>query len=422
MAPQEKFLKLRKILGVGIRAAFLMGLSINSIANTIMVDDDGQECPDAQFSTIQAAVDAAPPNGSKIRVCPGIYDEQVVVEKPVRIKGDNGAIIMPSGMVANTTNLITGNDIAAAIVVRNTERVILQGLTIDTLNNGIVVDESTCGPGLMGVLFQDSSGQVHKMAIRNLILENQEVICESGHGIFVQTSDEGVSNVKISGNSIHDYQKGGIVANGEGTKVQIVGNMISGAGPISSAAANGIQVAFGAEGLVKLNTVADNLFADCESAETCSFAASSILVFDADKVNVFQNTFGNAQINAFAIGDNYKVKSNQIHHSQIFDGILVVGNGNQIQNNRIFNSAQTAVHIASGDNNKIISNAINEATTGISIDDGLGNMFNANRINNTLTKISQPEAEIVPLAIPLVDEEIPQLPGSDILSKAKPSL
>lgn len=45
---------------------------------TLVVDDNGAECPGAPFSSIQAAVNAAAP-GDTISVCPGTYNENVNV-------------------------------------------------------------------------------------------------------------------------------------------------------------------------------------------------------------------------------------------------------------------------------------------------------------------------------------------------------
>ena len=46
--------------------------------NMLIVDDDLRDCPNAQFTSIQAAVDAAPA-GAKIKVCAGTYVEQVTI-------------------------------------------------------------------------------------------------------------------------------------------------------------------------------------------------------------------------------------------------------------------------------------------------------------------------------------------------------
>ena len=54
---------------------------------TLVVDDDGLQCAQPDFSTIQAAVDAAE-TGTLIRVCPGLYAEQVSVAKSLTIRGE----------------------------------------------------------------------------------------------------------------------------------------------------------------------------------------------------------------------------------------------------------------------------------------------------------------------------------------------
>ncbi|MEW5855352.1 MAG: right-handed parallel beta-helix repeat-containing protein [Myxococcota bacterium] len=52
-----------------------------------MVDDDGEDCDDADFTTIQDAVDAAF-DGDTIRVCEGTYPETVLIDKRLRLRGE----------------------------------------------------------------------------------------------------------------------------------------------------------------------------------------------------------------------------------------------------------------------------------------------------------------------------------------------
>src|SRR5687768_7303643 len=57
-------------------------------AAAIYVDDDRQQCPGAQFTSIQAAVAAAPPY-TTIYVCPGLYNETVNVPKTLTLIGSS---------------------------------------------------------------------------------------------------------------------------------------------------------------------------------------------------------------------------------------------------------------------------------------------------------------------------------------------
>src|SRR3979411_2981206 len=52
----------------------------------LLVDNDHAQCPNAQYTTIQSAVDAAPA-GATINVCPGTYPETVRINKPLTVRG-----------------------------------------------------------------------------------------------------------------------------------------------------------------------------------------------------------------------------------------------------------------------------------------------------------------------------------------------
>jgi Right handed beta helix region len=66
---------------VGIDSAPAIALPDPPPGTTLIVDDDDMQCPNATFTTINQAVAAALP-GDTIKVCPGIYRENVVVDKP----------------------------------------------------------------------------------------------------------------------------------------------------------------------------------------------------------------------------------------------------------------------------------------------------------------------------------------------------
>jgi Periplasmic copper-binding protein (NosD)/WD40-like Beta Propeller Repeat len=58
---------------------------------TLVVDDDASQCASADFTSIQRAVDAAQP-GDLIRVCAGLYPENVTINKPLALKADPDTI------------------------------------------------------------------------------------------------------------------------------------------------------------------------------------------------------------------------------------------------------------------------------------------------------------------------------------------
>ena len=59
----------------------------------------------------------------------------------------------------------------------------------------------------------------------------------------------------ISGNTLFNYQKTGILANGQGTTVVITDNSAEGQGPVNYIAQNGIQIGYGADASIMGNTV-----------------------------------------------------------------------------------------------------------------------------------------------------------------------
>src|SRR5580700_1956664 len=157
----------------------------------LVVDDDKVECPNAGFTRIQDAIDAASP-GDEIHICKGIYVEQVAIRKSLKIDADNGAILIPSAMQANTTSLFDSAPIATALLVADTTGVSISGLTVDGVNSGI----SQCAPDLIGITFQNASGELDRTAVRNFKLTASLNGCQSGTGIFIQSGNGGVSKVE----------------------------------------------------------------------------------------------------------------------------------------------------------------------------------------------------------------------------------
>ncbi|MDP8982448.1 MAG: right-handed parallel beta-helix repeat-containing protein [Acidobacteriota bacterium] len=330
----------------------------NKDGKTLIVDDDKVQCPTATFIRIQDAVNAAS-NGDTIRVCAGTYKEQVTISKSLTINGDNGAIVMPSPVVANTSSLVSGMSIAAVILAMNAPGVNLSGLIVDGSANGI----HACGPDLIGIYYRNASGTVQKNTVRNMKLGPGLEGCQSGQGIFVQ-SVLGKSKVTIDTNSVHDFLKNGITGNEPGTSLTVLRNVVTGLGPTTGAAQNGIQIGFGATGTVDSNIVANHVWSPCVSVNVCEFSATDILVFQSDGIEITRNIAGRSQGGVFVVGNNSNVHDNTVFDTLVFDGIGFQGNNNKASNNTVTKSDESGIFVF-GNNNKVTGNTIQDAPIGV---------------------------------------------------------
>lgn len=384
-------------------------------------------CKDlATYPGIQLAVNSVPA-GSTIYVCPGTYAEQVMITKNLTLIGvganglsgasavgaNNPVIVSPAGgVVANASDLYDGSPIAAQIAVISPTitpiRVNLSSVAIDGSNNQL----TGCGTDLVGIYYQNANGTINETATRFQELAPNLFGCQDGLAIYVESGygTGGTATVTIEYNSVHDYDKNGITADGSGTVAAITGNYVVGIGATPLIAQNGIQVSDGATGSVKNNTVTDDVYISPEGGPY--YSATGILLYDSGTLSagiaVNGNTVSNAQGGIVAYGDSFGtadnnvVSSNKVTTSPAagpyqLDGIDLCSNNNTATLNTVFNSSGSGVHIdssctestgASGNNTTVTKNIINEGCAGVLLGNGTGNTVggtgNLNTIYNTV--------------------------------------
>ncbi len=335
------------------------------------------------YTTIQAAVTASTA-GTIIEICPGNYPEQVAIGKNLTLVGvgntsQDAAVILPpaGGMVQNATDVSNSDPIAAQIFVQYAT-VSISNLTVDGTGNGLV---NSCPLDFDGILFQNASGTVNHVAVRNQLLGDVQGGCLTGDPIFVETGNSYTSTVTVENSSVHNYNRNGITGRYAGTTLNVIASYIQGAGPLGSgyAAQNGIELAYGAKGKITANTVIDNSYVGP------TYGASSILLYGAEEnssITVTANTLGNSQIPiglySNGVSGQYNngvtVTGNKIFGTPTFDAIDVCSNGNTVTGNTIFNSAESGVHLdascgGTGQNNNALSNTIVESACAGVLDD-----------------------------------------------------
>ncbi len=266
-------------------------------------------------------------------------------------------ILVPDGFTLNGAgHTITAIDpslghFVGGVVSNGGAAANVKNLTITT--SGLV---NVCDAGanrLRGILYDGASGAVTNNTVLNI---NQGASgCQEGNGIEVRNfgSSPVRNRLRIENNTVLNYQKTGIVANGN-VDANITDNVVGGAGPVGYIAQNGIQVGFGATASVMRNQVSGNSYTGS------STVSGGILVvggpfYGGDfcvGVQIVQNTGMNNDVGVFlsqldasgnapATATNIKVVNNTLSNSAVTNGFVYqagvsdVGNNDKIIANRI---------------------------------------------------------------------------------------
>jgi hypothetical protein len=281
----------------------LLGLSVVTaprpvLAATLVVDDDGQATPSdcegngVVFGTIQAAVNAAA-QGDKIRVCPGTYDEQVVIKKDdltVRGAGTASTVIRPLAVVPNSINIF-GNSVAGAIVVEGATNVKIGNLMIDGSgadSGASLVPPCTLLPFYVGIYYRNSSGALDNARITGI---TSATACA-----FAVRAE--VAEVSVTKSVFDRYGVSGIACAGPDTHCTIVGNKIEGQGPVDDQIQVGIQIRSEAAGAISGNVITDHFFIGAHGVPESSVGI--FLVYAQPRANgglLRDNSFHDNQIN-----------------------------------------------------------------------------------------------------------------------------
>jgi hypothetical protein len=405
MFGKTKLVGIFTVVGISLSAYFAVS---TAQAQTAPQPVQTGKCRNAvpSYSTIQAAVNAAAV-GALVYVCPGIYPEQVTINKNLSLQGvpsgtaDASVIVPPAGgLVQNATDPSPASanpPIAAQIFVQGATAVNLTNLVIDGHNNQLV---GCTAPTLVGVYYQNASGTLKSLNVRNEMLGPTDAACNSGLGMYFEANTATSITATIS--TITNFQKNGITANGYGNGspgpvVYFWGDQVVGQGPMAGGAQNGVQIGFGASGKFTTNIVTDEVFQSASG----SAAGTGVLVYASNGVNVNSNQVGSTQVGVAVVSDpiygnadNNSVTANTV--TSTIDGVSLCSNTNIVKNNQLYNNSEAGVKVdtsctegpgggSSGNGNSITNNTVNGGCAGVLEGTGTGNIFSPNPMINVIT-------------------------------------
>jgi len=314
-------------------------------------------CSSPGYTSVQAAVDAAS-NGDIIYLCGTVpYAEQVIITKAITLTGDAGATIQAPATFTTTAsqlppqfasdNLVIPQAIVIVWGAGSNARVMNLNITGPLPGNG------GCGADEYGVLvIAGGKAVLQGDHVSNIHDSNSALYgCQFGVGIEVgrrywHTAGYGSAKVEnfvgqamITRVTVTGYQKNGITVDGPGSKANITGSTIDGAGrdnqfaPII--AQNGIQISRGAVGQVVGNTVAGNSY----TGTAPGASSGGILVYggcgdpDSVKVVVEGNMLSNNDVGVYL--NNYDPSCTAPAPQKTNEEVL----NNKISNNAVTNQS-----------------------------------------------------------------------------------
>jgi hypothetical protein len=194
---------------------------------TLVVDDDKVECPTAPYTSIQAAVNAAPLTGAIITVCPGTYPELLTLISPLTINKTLTLRGAQWGVDARTRVGLESiiEDPQGTFVTAN--NVVIDGFTVQNsiapafTGYGIAMGAGTSGTQILnniiqnniaGIALSNAPGGSQAVILHNQIQNNNVPGPATGQGIYTDqfVSGGAVTNVLIEENAFVGHVVAGI--------------------------------------------------------------------------------------------------------------------------------------------------------------------------------------------------------------------
>lgn len=295
--------------------SFIAALVIIAIPN-VKTSPDTINVP-GNYSTIQAAIDAASP-GDTIIVHPATYDEQVVINKSLVIQGDGDTTIVKPSSAATLTQVFDGlfwygtpntKQIAGIIVanVPDGSNVTIKNLKVD----GSSVTTKPAGADyLAGIFYRETGGTIDTV---NIVGTGAWSGGDRAYGIYLSAATNTVS-VQISGSTITNYDKNGIEAMGNKLTFSIHDNVLTGRGPTLAGdeVQNGIHAGRGGVGTVNNNMIS-NLVYQPEQWWAAGIMFYNYLTDEYGSGSVANNTITNCQIGVIFKNCNGTAQDNTVN-------------------------------------------------------------------------------------------------------------
>ena len=351
------------------------------IGPTFHVDDDGQQCPDAEFTSIEVAC-AAAPAFSTIYVCPGLYNEMVHVTKPLRLLGashdrrprnqapdpqhDSIVQFVTPGLTGGIFNLMSNTIELDGFVIQNNSGG--PGVFAERFFSDYLIEWNTIQNNEQG-LYLNSNGLMPSIVRDNTFNGNNQAGPASGTGIY---SDQGLRDALIENNYFTRHTNASMIFDTFLTRpdgITIRKNFIVDDNTIVLVNSNNILIEqnflrrTGGSGIFlggnATNVTIDQNIIDAPNNNGISVGNAFAAGPNAGLV-ITRNLIGDARSNGIILrdADGARVKRNTVLRSGM-NGIYLTedSDGNEVAGNNSLHNAIDGIRVDSdSSNNRIVSN------------------------------------------------------------------
>ena len=281
------------------------------------------------FDTIQEAINAAN-EGDIIKVLPGTYTEQIIINKSLTIIGSGAkSTIIQAPDVLNPSPVVPFPGRANIVDIFNEAIVTMKGFTIAGPSGNIC-------EGLAGVSIQEDA---------TLKIDSSAIIGCLREGILVGLSEfipigPNVGHAVITNTDIIDYQVVGIQLGGEDTTVVVSKSQVIAADALEGEDQIGIFVGIGPKVVIVDNKISGNICKTPECVPDLSpqVPHSGIFLLDVNQDSIIAgNKVTNNDVGIAVAGNSgcCKIENNKLSDN-LFFGVIVVDGEHTISNTKIF--------------------------------------------------------------------------------------
>lgn len=359
-----------RLLRYGALLLWIVAVGLGQAAVHV-VDDDNVPCFGAAYRTIQDAV-AFAEAGDTIEICPGLYQEQVVLTKPMALRGrpvgSQKVVLRPPALPASRPSLNGNRSVAAGIVV-DARQVALSELVVDMTATGA----AGCSPLVAGVYLRGASGPVTDVVVVGAGAAAPSS-CDTGVGLLAESGQIGeyigrplfaralvsVDRCRFSAN-----QKGGIAGVGDRTVARVSDTLVEGNGSGANRVENGIEISRGAS--ARIRGIRVRAF---ESPQP-GIVATGLLFYGAARARLKNSTINGAQVGVFVVGDRTSVLRSQLDAIGS-DGLVFFGFKNRAFGNLIAGAGVAGIFV-DGDQTRVRRGLVSDSPVGVWVAEGDGN-------------------------------------------------